>query len=148
MNVSVSCLKAFHDSSPSLAAIQQAAYSNSEREKRGLFSNTAPITRKLSAFLFRTEAILRRDNIKKDRGFHSWFVSQNKKEYKNHGRAAVPYSKNAKKEVLPLTLDSLRQHLNHASYQTFIWRSSLAALQDLQSPNTMDSYLRPGSCSA
>ena len=87
-------LQAFHASTPSLAAIQQAAYPKSERQKRGLFSNTAPITRKLSAFLFRSNT--QTDNIKKDRGFHSWFASQNKKEYTDHGRAAVPYSKNAK----------------------------------------------------
>ena len=37
-------LQAFHASTPSLAAIQQAAYPKSERQKRGLFSNTAPIT--------------------------------------------------------------------------------------------------------
>ena len=39
-----------------------------------------------------------------------------------------------KNEALPPTSDSLRQHMKRANYQTFIWRSSLVAMQDLQSP--------------
>ena len=39
-----------------------------------------------------------------------------------------------KNEAIPPTSDSLRQHMKHANYQTFIWRSSLVAMQDLQSP--------------
>ena len=39
-----------------------------------------------------------------------------------------------KYEALPPTGDSLRQHMKRANYQTFIWRSSLVAMQVLQSP--------------
>lgn len=39
-----------------------------------------------------------------------------------------------KNEALPPTSDSLRQHMKRSSYQTFIWRSSLIAMQDQQSP--------------
>ena len=39
-----------------------------------------------------------------------------------------------KNESLSLTSDSLRQHMKRANYQTFIWRSSLVAIQNLQSP--------------
>ena len=37
-------------------------------------------------------------------------------------------------EALPPTSDSLRQHINHANYQTHIWRKSLDALLELPSP--------------
>ena len=37
-------------------------------------------------------------------------------------------------EALPTTSDSVRQHINHANYQTHIWRKSLDALLDLPSP--------------
>ena len=39
-----------------------------------------------------------------------------------------------KNEALPPTSDSLRQHMKRANYYMFIWRSSLVAMQDLQSP--------------
>ena len=39
-----------------------------------------------------------------------------------------------KNEALPPTSNSLRRHMKRANYQTFIWRSSLVAMQDLQSP--------------
>ena len=39
-----------------------------------------------------------------------------------------------KNESLSSTSDSLRQHMKRANYQTFIWRSSLVAIQNLQSP--------------
>ncbi|KAK3746853.1 hypothetical protein QZH41_000042 [Actinostola sp. cb2023] len=39
-----------------------------------------------------------------------------------------------KSETLPPTSDSLRQHMNRASYQAYVWRCSLDAMQDLPSP--------------
>ena len=40
--------------------------------------------------------------------------------------------------MLPPTSDSLKHHLQRASYQTYIWRKSLVAKQDL--PNSPDRY--------
>lgn len=42
--------------------------------------------------------------------------------------------KKQKSEMLPPTSDSLLQHLKRANYQTYIWRTSLTAMQDLPSP--------------
>ena len=42
--------------------------------------------------------------------------------------------KKQKNEMLPPTCDSLLQHMKRANYQTYIWRHSLDAMQDLNSP--------------
>ena len=42
--------------------------------------------------------------------------------------------KKQKNEMLPPTSDSLLQHMKRANYWTYIWRHSLDAMQDLNSP--------------
>ena len=42
--------------------------------------------------------------------------------------------KKQKNEMLPPTSDCLLQHLKQANYQAFVWRHSVEAMQDLESP--------------
>ena len=104
------------------------------------------ITRKLSpesSQPFCLEAILRRDNFKKD--FHSWFAFQNKKEYKN--RELQYLTVKMQERGASTNSGQFEATPESRKHQTFIWRSWLAAMQDLHSPHTKDSYLRLRSCS-
>ena len=56
--------------------------------------------------------------------------------------------KRHKNEALPPTSDSVRQHIRRANYQTYVWRRSLDAMQDLPPPKDHgwkieDGALRP-----
>lgn len=49
-------------------------------------------------------------------------------------RRYVLFRQKQKNEKLPPTSDSLRQHMQRANYQTYVWRHSLTAMQILPSP--------------